>query len=310
MKYSKIQVLLQEKADYTARLNLIPYDGSPEIKENNSGRYLYVRKRIAGKLSSTYVGVYSDELYQLLLKNAKEARELRKAIRKLDKDLARLGYEESSLKKQVILNIDFARANLKQNIYNQAVLEGIGTTFPQTEDIIDNGKVSGVKTNDIQKILNLKRAWEFILDKDVISYGSDYSILCNIAKLINQDFYVNGGQARKLPVSIGGSSYIPPIPEEDKVKEEIKRILNSKKKIEEKAIDICLFCMKSQIFIDGNKRAGVIFANHYLISKGKGMLIIPENKVSEFKKLLVLYYENRDKGKILEFMRNECLQRI
>lgn len=310
MKYSKIQVLLQEKADYTARLNLIPYDGSPEIKENNSGKYLYVRKRIAGKLSSTYVGVYSDELYQLLLKNAKEARELRKAIRKLDKDLARLGYEESSLKKQVILNIDFARANLKQNIYNQAVLEGIGTTFPQTEDIIDNGKVSGVKTNDIQKILNLKRAWEFILDKDVISYGSDYSILCNIAKLINQDFYVNGGQARKLPVSIGGSSYIPPIPEEDKVKEEIKRIINSRKKIEEKAIEICLFCMKSQIFIDGNKRAGVIFANHYLISKGKGMLIIPENKVSEFKKLLVLYYENRDKGKILEFMRNECLQRI
>ena len=57
-----IQRLLQEKADYQARLKLIPYDGSPEIKENNSGRYLYMRKRVNGKLTSTYIDVYSDEL--------------------------------------------------------------------------------------------------------------------------------------------------------------------------------------------------------------------------------------------------------
>ena len=47
--------------------------------------------------------------------------------------------------------------------------------------------------------------------------------------------------------------------------------------------------MKSQIFNDGNKRAAVIFANHYLISQGAGMLIIPEKEVPEFKRLLVAY---------------------
>ena len=46
----KIQALLEDKADCQARLNLLPYDGSPEIKEQNGSRYLYVRKRIAGKL--------------------------------------------------------------------------------------------------------------------------------------------------------------------------------------------------------------------------------------------------------------------
>ena len=69
-----IQSLLQDKADYQARLNLIPYDGSPEVKENGSGKYLYIRKRVNGKLTSTYVEKYTEELYQLLLRNAREAR--------------------------------------------------------------------------------------------------------------------------------------------------------------------------------------------------------------------------------------------
>ena len=51
----QMQELLKEKADCQARLNLIPYDGSPEIKEQSGKKYLYVRKRIAGKLTSTYV---------------------------------------------------------------------------------------------------------------------------------------------------------------------------------------------------------------------------------------------------------------
>ena len=89
--YSEIQELLQQKADIQARLNLMPYDGNPEIKESNGSKYLYMRKRAAGKLTSTYVDVYSDELYQLLLRNAKERKDLNKAIRKINKDLAALG---------------------------------------------------------------------------------------------------------------------------------------------------------------------------------------------------------------------------
>ena len=76
------------------------------------------------------------------------------------------------------------------------------------------------------------------------------------------------------------------------------------------AISIYLYCMKAQLFNDGNKRAAVIFANHYLISHGGGLLVIPEHHVPEFKRLLVLYYEGRDKGEIREFMKNECLRRI
>ena len=42
--YPEIRELLQQKADYQARLNLLPYDGSPEIKEQGGKQYLYIRK--------------------------------------------------------------------------------------------------------------------------------------------------------------------------------------------------------------------------------------------------------------------------
>ena len=302
----KIQALLEDKADCQARLNLLPYDGSPEIKEKNGSRYLYVRKRIAGKLTSTYVDAYSDELYQLLLKNSRDARTLRKRIRQIEKELSLLGYNDSELSNRVIQNIDFARANMKANIYDQAVLEGVGTTFPQTEEILDNGIVNGVKASDVQKILNLKHAWEFILDKDVIQSDSNFYMISHIAKLVNEGFYLDGGRVRGVPVTIGGSNYVPPIPLESDVKESIANIVHAEKDVIDIAIDLCMYCMKAQIFIDGNKRASVIFANQYLIAHGQGLLVIPEKEVMKFKELLVEYYEGENISVINTFLKEKC----
>lgn len=304
--FSTIQELLQQKADYQARLNLLPYDGTPEIKEKNDGRYLYIRKRVASRLTSEYVGVYTDDLYQLLLRNSREARELRKQIRRVEKKLAELGYSEADLSPRVLLNLDFARANMKASIYDQAVLEGVATSFPQTEDIIENGKVSGMTASDVQKVLNLKHAWEFIMDKDVISCKTDYYVLCHIARLVNEGFYLDGGRIRGVPVTIGGTTYIPPLPIEQIVREELDGILHDSGDEVGTAIRLCLYCMKAQIFNDGNKRAAVLAANHYMISHGQGLLVIPESVVPEFKRLLVAYYEDRDNGEIKDFLREKC----
>lgn len=305
-QFTEIQELLRTRADLQARLNLMPYDGSPEIKERGDGKYLYVRKRVAGKLTSTYVGAYTDELYNLLLRNAREAREIRKELRRVEKQLAAAGYSEDELPSEVINNIAFARANMKMNIYDQAVLEGVATSFPQTEEIIDNGKVSGMTATDIQKILNLKHAWEFILDRDVVSSRSDYYMLSHIARLVNEGFFAEGGRIRGVPVTIGGSSYVPPLPNELEVKERIQEITQAPESAIDIAIRLCLYCMKTQIFLDGNKRAAVIFANHYLIAHGGGFLVIPEKEVPEFKKLLVKYYEGEDISVIAEFMKQRC----
>lgn len=282
-QYSKIQELLRSRADLNARLNLMPYDGTPEIKERGGRKYLYVRKRVAGKQTSTYVGIYTEELYNLLLRNARD-----------------------ELSADVISNIAFARANMKMNIYDQAVLEGVAISFPQIEEIIENRKVFGMNATDVQKILNLKHAWEFILDRDVVASRSDYYMLSHIAKLVNEGFFAEGGRIRGVPVTIGGSSYIPPLPNEPDVKDRIRDIVEENDEAINIAIKLCLYCMKTQIFLDGNKRASVIFANHYLISHGGGVLVIPEKEVPQFKQLLVKYYEGEEYSVIATFLKKRC----
>src|SRR5574344_22753 len=185
-KFIQIQELLNRRAELQARLNLLPYDGTPEIKTISEKKYLYVRKRELDKVKSTYVGEYSEELYNTLLRNNVESKSLRKVIRQIEKQLAVPGYKEEELLDRVVLNLDFARANMKKIVYDQAVLEGVGTTFQDTEASIDNGIVNNVKAEDVQKIINLKHAWQFILDKDVIQAPSDYYLASYIARLVNE----------------------------------------------------------------------------------------------------------------------------
>lgn len=59
--------------------------------------------------------------------------------------------------------------------------------------------------------------------------------------------------------------------------------MNSVKEPIDVAIELYLYCMKTQTFIDGNKRASVIFANQYLIAHGQGFIVIPEKKCLNLK---------------------------
>ena len=80
--------------------------------------------------------------------------------------------------------------------------------------------------------------------------------------------------------------------------------------IEEKAANFLYLIIKNHAFIDGNKRTAVIFANHLLISKGLGLIAIPEDKVKEYKQLLIAYYEGADTESIKAFLKKECYQKI
>ncbi|MCQ2793967.1 MAG: Fic family protein [Bacilli bacterium] len=307
--YNTIQDLLRNKTDLETRLKFLPYDGTPEIKTIGAKKYLYIRKRVFDKVKSTYVDVYSDDLYNLLVRNNKVARELRKQIRLIDRQLAELDYSSTELSSKAKLCIDFARKNRNVIIYDQAILEGIATTFPDTEEIIENGRIKNASTNDVQKLLNLKHAWEFILDENVLQSPSDYDLSSYVAKLVNEGFYQEGGRIRGVPVKIGGTSYIPPLPIEQLVKEEFNKILSQKIGAIDIAIELCLYIMKTQVYNDGNKRTAVIVANHYLIAKGIGLLIIDAKNVSKFKKLLINFYEGTDVVSIKKFL-HTCVMTI
>ena len=39
-------------------------------------------------------------------------------------------------------------------------------------------------------------------------------MLSHIARVVNEGFFAEGGRIRGVPVTIGGSSYVPPLPNE------------------------------------------------------------------------------------------------
>ena len=305
----KIMNLLQNKQTLTKELNNLIY-GSVEIREKDSNKYIYVHYREDGILLTKYVGEYSDNLYNLILNNSIKAKELKKEIKKIEKQLKKLNYIDEELSPQVEINIDFAKRHLVDTIYKQAILEGVATTFADTESIIEGGKINNMSSEDVLKIVNLKHAWEFILNKNVILSDTNFPLQCEINKFVQEGFYYSAGKIRTVPVSIGGTKWTPELPIESIIKEELDDIFNKKISDIDKAIEILLYIMKKQIFIDGNKRTSIIFANHYLISKGKGIIVIPAELTDEYKDLLINYYEGKDKTKIKKFLKEKCFMKI
>ena len=305
----EIMNLLQVKQNLTKELNNLVY-GSIEIRENSSNRYIYVHYREDGILLTKYIGEYSDELHNLILNNTIKAKELKKEIKKIEKQLKKLNYINEELSPEVEKNIDFTKRHLVDNIYNQAILEGVATTFADTESIIEGGKINNMSSEEVLKIVNLEHAWEFILNKNVILSDTNFPLLCEINKFVEEGFYYNAGKLRSVPVSIGGTKWSPELPIESIIKEDIQNIFNMAINDIDKAIELLLYIMKKQIFIDGNKRTSIIFANHYLISKGQGIIIIPANLTNKYKKLLIDYYEGKDSTEIKKFLKEKCFVQI
>ncbi len=301
----EIMNLLQSKQLLEHELQSLAY-GSVEIRENDSNKYIYVHYREDGIALTKYVGKYSEELYNLVLNNSIKAKELKKQIREMNKKLKQLNYTEKELSEKVEQNVDFAKRHLADTIYKQAILEGVATTFADTESIIEGGKVNNMTSEDILKIVNLKHAWEFILNKNVILSNTDFALLCEINKMVEEGFYYSAGKVRNVPVTIGGTIWKPDLPIESVIKEELEDIFSKKINDVDKAIELLLYIMKKQIFIDGNKRTSVIYSNHYLISKGKGIIAIPTELTEEFKDLLIPYYEGKNEKQIKKFIKEKC----
>ena len=302
---NEIMNLLQSKQVLEHELQSLAY-GSVEIRENKSNKYIYVHYRENGVALTKYVGEYSNELYNLVLNNSIKAKQLKKQIREITKKLKQLNYTEEELSEKVEQNIDFAKRHLVDTIYKQAILEGIATTFADTESIIEGGKVNNMTSEDILKIVNLKHAWEFILNKNVILSDTNFALLCEINKMLEEGFYYTAGKVRNTPVTIGGTTWKPDLPIESVIKEELEEIFSKELDDIDRAIELLLYTMKKQVFIDGNKRTAVIYSNHYLISKGKGIIAIPAELTEEFKDLLIHYYEGRDEKEIKKFIKEKC----
>lgn len=189
-------------------------------------------------------------------------------------------------------NVFIAKRNIVDYIWKSANLEGINVTYSETQAIYDGGIVNGLTVDKIIAINNLKYAWQFILENDDIE--SDYKALCHIHKLTCDKLVLdqNLGRIRTTPVNIGGTKWKPDFPIESKIKENLNNILNQEDKTKtEIAIEIMLWIMRTQMFIDGNKRVGMLFANKIMIDNGCGIITISQENQPIFYEKLIKFYE-------------------
>ena len=204
-------------------------------------------------------------------------------------------------------NIFLAKRNIVDNVYANARMEGINVTFPQTQTILEGVNVPNLKLDEIQVILNLRDAWNYVINN--IREKLDLEFVCKVNEFVARNESLEWGKLRNGKVTISGTDYIPEIPEKEKVEEEISRILNIENATE-RAIEYMLFGMKSQLFWDGNKRTSTIVANKIMIENGTGIIKVSDENLEEFNKLLSEFYTTDNKEKIKDFLYNKCIYGI
>ena len=205
-------------------------------------------------------------------------------------------------------NIFTAKRNIIDYIWKSARLEGLAVTYPDTEAIYNGLSVQGLKVSDIVAVNNLKHAWQFVLD--TLDYPVDYPFVCKINQYVGGDSLIlQAGYLRKVPVSIGGTSWKPDIPTEEQVKAEIAQV-NQIESPTDRALTMTLYLVRRQMFLDGNKRTSMLAGNQILISNGCGVLSLPLALPSPFPPLLLAFYESNDMREIKQFLYDNCIDGI
>lgn len=201
-------------------------------------------------------------------------------------------------------NIFLAKKMLVSSIYSSAKIEGLNVTFPETQTILDGINVSKVKLDDITCILNLRDAWNYVINN--IDEEVNLDFICMVNSFVSRNESLEWGKLRSGKVGISGTSYVPSIPLKEEVEKNIKEIM-SIENITLRAIKYMLYGMRSQLFWDGNKRTSTIIANKIMINNGKGIILVQEEYILEFNKLLTEYYNTSNDEKIIEFIYNNCI---
>ena len=208
-------------------------------------------------------------------------------------------------------NVFIAKRNIVDYIWKSANLEGIAVTYPETQAIYDGGVVNGLTVDSIIAINNLKYAWQFILENKEIE--ADYKVLCHLHKLTADKLVLdsNLGKIRTTPVNIGGTTWKPEFPIESKIKEELENLLMQDNKTKtEIAIEIMLWIMRRQMFIDGNKRVAMLFANKIMIDNGCGIITISQENQATFYEKLISFYETNDMTMLKQWLYDTSIDGI
>ncbi len=194
-------------------------------------------------------------------------------------------------------------------IHSASRLENVNTTFPQTKTIVEGMSVSGVSMDDIQVIVNLKNAYQYVLH---LPYNTkfDLSLACKVNSFISYNESLEWGVLRTGRVGIHGVDYVPEIPVESNVIDSINEIVNMDSSMTHKALRYMYYAMRSQLFWDGNKRTAIVSANAIMMLNGLGVVNISEQQLEKWNQLLSEFYETNNSDEIIRWTYDNCIYGI
>ena len=201
-----------------------------------------------------------------------------------------------------------AKKKWDENVYCGMRMENRAVTFPQTKTILQGVNVPSVQLNDIQAILNMRDAWQFLLGSLAQPVTLEY--LCRINDYIARGEALEWGKLRTGSVMISGTDYLPPVPSADAVCAELERILTADTTATAKALEAFVWAARGQFFWDGNKRTGMTLANKILLDTGVGLLTITDRHMEQFNSLLVEYYNTGSSEALTDFLYENAIQGI
>lgn len=194
-------------------------------------------------------------------------------------------------------------------IHSASRLEKVNTTFPQTKTIVEGMSVSGISMDDVQVILNLKNAYQYVLK---LSGDTTFnlSIACKINSFISYNESLEWGVLRTGNVGIHGVDYTPAIPMESEVVSAINDIMSSEESLTYKALKYMYYAMRTQLFWDGNKRTAIVSTNAIMMLNGLGIVNISEQQLEYWNQLLSEFYETNNDETIIQWTYDNCIHGI
>lgn len=200
---------------------------------------------------------------------------------------------------------NYLKRYLNEVIYSQAFSEGIAATFPETERLLSGKSVDNVSPNDIEVILSLKRAWNYIYENLGNQFYFEDIALLNA--IVSDSTNLQPGKLRIDEVYIrdkNGERWYPNLPNELEVKENIYRINKIKDPLE-RGLEQFAYFTKTQIFNNCNKRTAFLIANKTFLENNLGILYPSANNKNDlqYKETLVEYYKHdSNKNDLFEFL--------
>lgn len=202
--------------------------------------------------------------------------------------------------KAVKFNVFYAKKNVVDSIWKEAIIEGVNITYPQAKVIVEhNQTVEGLTVTGTITVYNLKLAWNYLFEH--LNSLVDFEFVAKINSILGASLVHNAGCIRNIPVGISGTAWQPEMPDFDTAKATIEKIANMEPG-RERALKMFGYLCRSQLFSDGNKRTAQLVANKMLIADGRGILAIPPECKHDFGEKLKRFYKTADDSELQKFL--------